>query len=409
MRQITAHKIDYSLIGPCLCITATSYGLCRYAYGLFIPIFREAFNLSDEMLAYIASISYGSYFLIALLGIYISSKMDPRNSLLLGGLCAIIGMLIIATANSGITLAIGVAIAGVTPGLAYTPISEIIVLFVTQNRQRNIYSIINSGTSLGVMLSSPIAILFENAWRWSWVGFSCFALLSTLWCAWVIPKTPKAKINKTSITSPVSFKTILTLQKLRVFIVALIIGIATSVYWTFSVDLITTSSGETIMLIGHRLDASLIAQLFWMIVGLAGFAGMFAGSAVNRLGIRSALTFFQIGIAIATALLASIDHIAAIVISGIIFGAFFVFVAATLGMWSLEVFKEAPAIGFGFTFLLLSAGQFIGPALTGAFISSIGLQGIFYMSAAAAISIVFLLPGIQLTPVASDKSMRSSN
>ena len=335
--------------------------------------------------------------------------MDPRKSLLLGGLCAIIGMMIIATANSATMLALGVAIAGVTPGLAYTPISEIIVLFVTQHRQRNIYSIINSGTSLGVMLSSPIAILFEGAWRGSWIGFSCFALFSTLWCAWVIPKTPVIKADNARITPNLNIKVVLSPQRLRLFVVALIIGIATSVYWTFSVDLITTSSGQTIKIFGHSLDASMIAQLFWMIVGLAGFAGMFAGSAVNRLGIRSALTLFQIGIAIATALLASIDHISAIIISAVIFGAFFVFVAATLGMWSLEIFHEMPAVGFGFTFLLLSAGQFIGPVLTGTFVSSVGLQGIFFISAVAAISIVCLLPGMQISSVSADHKQCVNN
>jgi len=40
-------------------MTATSYGLGRYAYGLFIPTFRDAFSLTDTRLALIASFSYG--------------------------------------------------------------------------------------------------------------------------------------------------------------------------------------------------------------------------------------------------------------------------------------------------------------------------------------------------------------
>ena len=394
-------KIDYALIGPCLCITATSYGLCRYAYGLFIPIFRDAFNLSDEILAFIASISYASYFMMALLGIYISSKMDPRKSLLLGGGTATVGMMLIAMAPSAVVLALGVAIAGVTPGLAYTPISELIVTLVSHQRQRTVYAIINSGTSLGVMLSSPIAILFEGAWRWSWIGFSFFALISTLWCAWIIPKFPKSKtVNADSVAS-VTVAAVLSPERQRLFFIALVIGVATSVYWTFSVDLITTSSGQSVQLVGITLDSGLIAQLFWMVVGLAGFAGMFAGAVVDRMGVRSALILFQMGIAVATALLASVDHLSAIIISAVVFGAFFVFVAATLGMWSLEVFQDIPAIGFGLTFLLLSAGQFIGPILTGALVGSIGLHGVFFLSAAAAVSIIFLLPGRRPISVAA--------
>jgi len=39
--------LDYRIVGPGMFMTATSYGLGRYAYGLFIPTFREA--LSDKL------------------------------------------------------------------------------------------------------------------------------------------------------------------------------------------------------------------------------------------------------------------------------------------------------------------------------------------------------------------------
>ena len=69
--------LDYRIVGPGMFMTATSYGLGRYAYGLFIPTFRDAFSLTDTRLALIASFSYGSYFLVILIGIYISSRLDP--------------------------------------------------------------------------------------------------------------------------------------------------------------------------------------------------------------------------------------------------------------------------------------------------------------------------------------------
>ena len=71
--------LDYRIVGPGMFMTATSYGLGRYAYGLFIPTFRDAFSLTDTRLALIASFSYGSYFLVTLIGIYISSRLDPRH------------------------------------------------------------------------------------------------------------------------------------------------------------------------------------------------------------------------------------------------------------------------------------------------------------------------------------------
>ena len=51
--------LDYRIVGPGMFMTATSYGLGRYAYGLFIPTFRDAFSLTDTRLALIASFSDG--------------------------------------------------------------------------------------------------------------------------------------------------------------------------------------------------------------------------------------------------------------------------------------------------------------------------------------------------------------
>jgi hypothetical protein len=49
--------LDSRIVGPVMFITATSYGLARYAYGLFIPTFREELLLTDAQLALIASLS----------------------------------------------------------------------------------------------------------------------------------------------------------------------------------------------------------------------------------------------------------------------------------------------------------------------------------------------------------------
>lgn len=51
--------------------------------------------------------------------------------------------------------------------------------------------------------------------------------------------------------------------------------------------------------------------------------------------------------------------------------------AATLGMWSMDVFVGRSAKGFGLTFLLLSLGQFVGPFLVGLFIGQVSLSAIF--------------------------------
>ena len=272
--------------------------------------------MSDATLAYVAAISYASYFCITIVGIYLSTRLAPRLSVLLGGLAAVIGMATIAAAQSPFMLTAGVAIAGVSPGLAYTPFSEIIATLVSEARQRAIYSIINSGTSLGVMLSGPAAILLGEKWRLAWASFAAFGLLSTLWCVAILPRLPArdeplsfAGVSLRTLTSipaqalgvmlsgpaaillgekwrlawasfavfgllstlwcvailprlpardePLSFagvslRTLTEGARARLFLVSFLIGIATSIYWAFSVDLVTAGANGTYELLGFK-------------------------------------------------------------------------------------------------------------------------------------------------------------
>ena len=389
-------KLDYRLVLPGICIVATSYGLARYAYGLFLPIFREAFALSDATLAYVAAISYASYFCITIIGIYLSTRLAPRLSVLLGGLAAVIGMATIAAAQSPFMLTAGVAIAGVSPGLAYTPFSEIIATLVSEARQRAIYSIINSGTSLGVMLSGPAAILLGEKWRLAWASFAAFGLLSTLWCVAILPRLP-ARDEPLSFAG-VSLRTLTEGARAPLFLVSFLIGIATSIYWAFSVDLVTAGASGTYELLGFKVAAARFGQLFWTVVGLAGFAGMAAGAVVERVGLMPAMRLFLIGIAASTAMIALSQAAGVMLTSGLVFGAFFVFMAATLGMWSLELFQDLPAVGFGLAFLLLSAGQFMGPILVGLLIGHLELGELFIASAMFCAALITVLPQRKAAP-----------
>lgn len=382
-------KIDLQLLAPGICIVATSYGLARYAYGLFIPVFRESLALSDSWLAYIAAASYASYFLVTLAGIFLSSRLGPRTSVVAGGLCAAAGMAIIALSHQPLMLALGVMVAGVSPGLAYTPFSEIVVNHVSASRQRLVYSIINSGTSLGVMLSGPVAIFFSGDWRMAWGFFSLFGLLSTVWCASVIPNT---KTGSSQNWGKPGAKAIFGVDRVRLFLIAFLIGIATSIYWTFAVDLVTRNVSEPPMFMGQTIGAMMLGQIFWTVVGIAGFAGVFAGSIVNRLGPVRSLALFQLAIAGATVCLSLASTAAPVMLSGLTFGAFFVLMAATLGMWSMELFADRPSIGFGLTFLLLSLGQFVGPSMVGLLIEHSALTTLFMISGGLSFAVILLLP-----------------
>lgn len=378
--------LNYRLLGPGLCMVASSYGLARYTYGLFIPVFRETLQVSDASLAFIAAVSYASYFVATLIGIALLRRIPPRTAVLAGGLFATLGMLCIACADSGASLALGVVLAGISPGLAWTPFSDIVAQHVAAPLQRRIYAIINTGTSLGVLMGGPIALLCGTRWRLAWAFFAAFGLFSTLWCAWLIPK---GAVPQPQVPGAANGLLAVAASGQRLLLLAFAIGLATSVYWTFAVDLVARGAGTA----GLGLDARQTSQLFWTLVGVAGLGGMVAGGLVERLGTEPALRVFMLALALATLVLAQSQALGWVLVSGLVFGASFVMASAALGLWSMERFRGHVSTGFGLTYLALSLGQFVGPVLMGLVIAYTDLASLFVASALLALGIAACLRG----------------
>ncbi len=388
---------DFALAASGLCIVAVSYGLARYAYGLFLPAFRAALDLSDAALAVIAAGSYAAYVVAAMVAVPLIARLGPRVSVALGGVAASGGMALVAVAQGPWTLALGVAVAGVSPALAYTPYAEIIPAQVPPDRQGTVYAFVNTGTSLGVALSGPLAILAGGSWRAAWALFAILALGATLWCWRVLPADPPR--STTGAGSQAGWPGLVWArggERPRLFLAATLMGASASVYWAFSVDLVTGggTGGETepILLLGWALSPERFGQVFWTLVGVAGFAAATAGALVSRLGLRGTHALALSGLAVAIGGPAAMASPLAALASGLLFGASFVLATACFGLWSLRATDGAPAAAFGLTFLLMSAGQFAGPFIVGLLTETLGLPTLFGMAAAACALLLALLP-----------------
>jgi len=369
----------HTVVWPGLMIVAATYGLARYSYGLFLPVFAEAFDLSTDTLGFIASGSYAGYMAATLLASWISAIVGPRLPIVMGGVSAAVGMILIALADGPAMLTFGVVIAGTSPGLSYPPLSDAVMRLVRKESQNRAYTVINSGTSLGVIVAGPLALWAGTDWRWAWMAFAVFALVATLWNARVMPsrgdKSFAARLP--SLTPAWFFKA----ASLRLFAAALILGLATSVYWTFSVELIVEGGG------GAQ------AQLFWVVIGIAGFAGASAGDLTTRIGLRMSLRLAATGVALAITLLAFADGSdAGQLLSAMLFGATFILTTGLLGVWSVHVFHDRPSAGFGATFFLITLGQLISPSVAGITAASVGLEATFWVAAGLAMTMAALVP-----------------
>lgn len=347
-----------------LAIVAATYGLARYCFGLFLPDIRLEFGLSPELIGLIAGLSYMGYLAATFAGSWLSTVFEPRLPILLGGLAATSGMALIAWSPTPLVLAAGVFIAGTSPGLAYPPFSDVIVRHTEAGRQNVVYAWINSGTGFGVALAGPLALYAGSDWRLAWLVFAGLALTITVWNGFALPRR---RAHLETGTRRVSLWILLERSARALFVSVFLFGIVTAVYWTYAVDLLTT-------LTGNPRDA----VHFWIVLGMAGVTGCFAGGLVNRWGLARGylLLALVVGSAIGTLPLL-VDTKLGIYLSAACFGAGFIVMTALYGMWSMRIFRAAPSIGFGFTFFLLSLGQGVGPVISGFLIPLTGQSTLF--------------------------------
>jgi predicted MFS family arabinose efflux permease len=348
-----------------LAIVAVTYGLARYCFGLFLPEIRQEFALSPETVGLIAGLSYLGYLAATFIGSWLSTVFEPRLPILLGGLAATTGMSMIALAQTPFILALGVFVAGASPGLSYPPFSDVIVRHTELSRQNSVYAWINSGTGFGVAFAGPLALFAGGDWRLAWLVFAVIAFSVTIWNAATLPRR---SVHLEHARPRVSVWILMDRTARGLFVAAFLFGIVTAVYWTYAVELLT-------MLTGNPRDAI----LFWIVLGISGVTGCFAGGLVDRWGLRAAYRALAVlvGTAIGTLPLL-VETRLGIYVSAACFGVGFIVMTALFGMWSMRLFRQAPSIGFGFTFFLISLGQGVGPVLSGFLIPVVGHSALFF-------------------------------
>jgi fucose permease len=86
------------LVAPGLGMIAVTYGLARFAYGLFLPEMREVFDLSESVLGLIGADSYAGYCVTILIALMFTSRTGPRFMAVAAGVVAVVGMASVAGA-----------------------------------------------------------------------------------------------------------------------------------------------------------------------------------------------------------------------------------------------------------------------------------------------------------------------
>jgi predicted MFS family arabinose efflux permease len=375
------------LVAPGLAMIAVTYGLARFAYGLFLPEMRQSLDLSATVLGLIGAGSYAGYCAAILVALMFTSSTGPRLMAVAAGAVAVVGMAAVTGAPSAGTLALGILVAGSASGLASPPMGEAVAISIRTELQDRANTLINSGTSIGVALSGPAALLLSGQWRVAWAAFALIGGAVVVWNAVVMPRKPVSE-DRPGQAAPtdvprLSVRYLTGPRSVPLFVAALGVGFASAAYWTFSRDLVVRAG-----------DLSVTGStLFWTVIGVSGLAGGLAGDLVRRLGLATAFRTSLLGMAAAIWLLAAAPGAPlSAYLSATLFGSTYIMLTGIILVWSVSVFHERPSAGLGAAFLLIAIGQVFGAPVAGAEAGVVGLVVTFWTFAGIAVLTTLIRP-----------------
>jgi predicted MFS family arabinose efflux permease len=374
------------LVPPGLALIAVTYGLARFAYGLFLPDMRAALGLPSALLGVIGAGSYVGYCVAIVVALAFTSRTGPRLMAGAAGAVAVVGMATVAAAPAAWVLALGVLVAGSSSGLASPPMGEAVAVSIRDELQDRANALINSGTSAGVALSGPAALILTGQWRIAWAVFAIVGCAVLVWNAVVMPRGAVADRGESGEPDEGSGRTRLSFSYLvgasvrpravPLFVAAFGLGFASAAYWTFSRELVVHAGG-----LGQAGST-----LFWTVIGISGLAGGAAGDLASRFGLTTALRGALLAMSASMVLLAFLPGMLPVTYaSAALFGSTYIMITGVVLVWSVGIFREIPSAGLGAGFLLIALGQVVGSPVAGILAGATGLAATFISFAVIAL------------------------
>lgn len=366
----------WGLTSAGLGLVAVCYGLARFAYGLFVPVFRVAFGLDGTLLGAIAAGGYVGYCVAILVAAGAVARWGPRAVAVAAGTVATVGMLLVVIAPTGGVLAAGVLIAGASTGVASPPMAEAVTRWTPAGGRDRRQAFVNAGPGAGIAVSGPIALFAAGQWRLAWGVFVMIAVAVTVWVAYAVPAGgPAARPARRRGSATGMWAMARDRRSWRLVAGASLFGAASTAVWTFGRDHVVRASGLS----------SGMSILLWVVLGMAELAGLAAGDLAGRFGLRRLWAGSLLLLAVSTGVLGLFPGITVAAFAAVAaFGAAYVVLTTVVLFWATRLHPDHVPAAVALGFLTIAAGQAIASPAVGDLIDHLGALGAFLACAALA-------------------------
>lgn len=360
-------------------LIAVTYGMARFSWGLMLPAISADIPLSPKLAGLLSACSFVAYCLTILAAASLAQRFGARRVALLASLCAASGLVLLACAASPLWLAAGLFIAGLSSGLASPALAAAVSQRVSAARQSPVNTLINAGTSAGIILTVPILTLLPGGWRAACLLFALLALSCIVPLMRVLPGDTEVDRRCRQPWHQRLFRRSMT----RLIAIALVAGLTSAAWWSFGSVLLRQHVG---------LDPA-ATSLLWLVAGGAGIVGAATGPVAARIGMHAVYRLSLLGMALPLLVVAfSHGYSTGLLIAVACCGAGYVTLSGVLLVWGAQATEDAPATGVGMLFFMLAVGQVIGSLVFGQLYAATGAVIALLLFAVSALLLLFFAP-----------------
>jgi len=339
-------------------------------FGLFVPELRSAFSMSTATVGLVSSIGFLGFFIGLLVAMPQLRRKGARIPVLSGLAAATVGMGAVAFAPSLPVLTIGVFLAALSAGLAWTPFNDAVHRNVSDQDRPSALSAVSTGTAVGIASAGFAAfaqVVGDLSWRWAWAAFAAASAIALAgnWAAFRGAHTGHGNEPETGL------RELLRASAIPLFTIGFVYGTTSATYIAFAADQAVKAGGVQGVPVGTA------PALVYMCYGLLGLAGLLTGQLRNTVGLPALLRLLMLAGALSMVLAAMAPGSwAGLTLSAGLQGVHVMMTSAVLAFWSERLFPSLPSLSFTAALLAAAAGSVLGPAAAG------GVSGVFGVEAA---------------------------
>lgn len=370
--------MGFALFGAAL--IAISFGLARFAFGLFVPPIRDDLGLTPYVIGIIGALPLVSFLLAMLVAPVATDRLGARVAAVSSGVFGTVGLALIALAKDATMLGIGVFACGICTGLMMPALTAAMQALVKRSVHGRVSATMNAGTSVGVAIAVPIVLLMAGEWRFAYAVFAILAALGVLAAGYFIPSVSRI-LPANAVPPPISELQWWRLARLSLF--AFVMGFISAAYWIFAPDLVVS--------LGDLPPGS--TGWLWLAVGIAGLGGAIVADLADRNNppITHALMLMMLSASLAL-LAASPGNIVIAAFSALVFGASYMSLTGLYLLTGIRLLPSRLSMGPVLPFMACALGQAVGSPVVGALVDGFGYADTFSAFAALGILVAVLSP-----------------